>query len=171
MTRPPPSGYHGPTDPARDRRLCDRCGDPIRRLAEHVTPAWLSSREAVDPEALALMHDYALQLATLWWWTFEAIQGAARGNGQAELRTYQRGGDPTFERLSAGEADPETGNWLRTPDIADRAAVILRGRSRREAKRIRDATTRLRKELDAFAAADDANLEAERAQWEQQAVT
>jgi hypothetical protein len=164
LTRPTPSGYHGPTDPARDRRLCDRCGDPIRRLAEHVDPAWLGSREAVDPEALTLLHDYALQLATLWWWTFEAMDGATKGNGQAELRTYQRGGDPTFERLAQTQHDD--GSWS-DPAIADRAAVILRGRSRREAKRIRDATNRLRKELDGFAAADEANLEAERAQWEQ----
>jgi hypothetical protein len=161
LTQPP--GYRGPHDQGRDSRLCARCGDPIHRLAEHVTPAWLDTLEAVDPEALGLLHAYATQLATLWWWTHQAMDGAARGNGQDEIRTRQRGGDPTAERLA--QTQRADGTWS-DPDIADRAAVILRGRSRREAKRIRDATTRLRKELDSFATADEANLEVEREQWE-----
>jgi hypothetical protein len=159
-----PSGYRGPHDQGRDSRLCARCGDPIQRLAQRVDPAWLGTLEAVDPEALTQLHAYAVQLATLWWWTHEAMQGAARGNGQAELRTYQRGGDPTAQRIDQHQrAD---GTWT-TPTVADRAAVILRGRAQREAKRLRDAVTRLRRELDAFATADEANLEAEREQWEQ----
>ncbi len=158
-----PAGYRGPHDQGRDTRLCARCGDPIQRLAEHITPAWLDTLEAIDPEALNQLRDYALQLATLWWWTFQAMDGAVRGNGQDEIRTRQRGGDPTAERL--GQRERADGTWT-TPDLADRGAVILRGRTRREAKRIRDATTRLRRELDTFATADEANLEAERQQWE-----
>lgn len=162
MTRPPP-GYRGPSDPARDTRLCARCGDPIHRLAQRIDPAWLGTLEAVDPEALTQLHAYAIQLATLWWWTHQAMDGAAHGNGQAEMRTYQRGGDPTSQRIEQHERADGT---FTEPAIADRAAVILRGRAQREAKRLRDAATRLRRELDAFATADDANLEAERQQWE-----
>ncbi len=161
MTQPP--GYRGPHDQGRDSRLCARCGDPIHRLAEHVTPAWLDTLEAVDPEALGLLHAYALQLATLWWWTHQAMDGAVRGNGQDEIRTRQRGGDPTAERITQHERADGT---LTTPAVNDTGAVILRGRCQREAKRIRDATTRLRRELDTFATADQANLEAEREQWE-----
>jgi hypothetical protein len=164
LSKPVPSGYHGPHDPGRDSRLCERCGDPVQRLAEHVTPAFLGTLEAADPEALALMHAYATELATLWWLTHEAMDGAARGNGQEEIRTRQRGGDPTFERL--GQAQHADGTWS-DPGMADRAAVILRGRCRREAKRLRDMGARLRRELDAFATADEANLEAERERWEQ----
>lgn len=163
MTRQP-SGYCGPADPTRDSRLCARCGDPIHRLAEHVTPAWLDTLEAVDPEALTQLHAYALQLATLWWWTHQAMDGAVRGNGQEEIRTRQRGGDPTADRI--GQHQRADGTFT-DPTIADRAATILRGRCRQEAKRLRDAAARLRRELDAFASADEANLETEREQWEQ----
>lgn len=169
MTRLPP-GYRGPHDPGRDSRLCARCGDPIQRLAASTArtlgldTAWLDSLEAVDPEALTQLHAYLYQLATLWAWTQWAKDGAARNNGQDEIRVRQRGGDPTFERLSQHERTD--GTWT-DPAIADRAAVILRGRAQREAKRIRDATTRLRNELDTFTIADEANLEQEREQWEQ----
>lgn len=165
MTRALPPGYAGPHQHERDQGLCARCGDPIHRLAERVNPAWLGTLEAVDAEALNQLYAYITQLATLWWWTHQAMDGAARGNGQEEIRTRQRGGDPTFERL--GQQEHADGSWS-DPDLADRAAVILRGRCRREAKRLRDAGNRLRRELDAFAIADEENLEAEREQWEQQ---
>lgn len=160
-----PPNYVGLHSPARDKLLCANCGDPIHRLAQAVTPAWLDSLEAADPEALRQLRRYITHLATLWLWTYEATRGAAGGNGQEDIRPRQRGGDPTFERLSQRQyAD---GTWS-DPDFADPAAVILRGRSRREAKRLRDATERLRKELHAFEIADQANLEQERQQWEHQ---
>jgi hypothetical protein len=151
-----PPGYRGPADQGRDSRLCARCGDPIHRLAESTSRAlgldnaWLDSLEAVDPEALEQLTGYLHQLATLWHWTQWALDGGARPNGIDEIRTHQRGGDPTSDRISPAGS------------IADAAAIQLRNRCSAEAKRLRDATLNLRRYLADCELVDSPNLERER---------
>lgn len=194
LTHPVPPNYRGPADPGRDRVLCVRCGDPIHRLADNTTrlvglnPAWLDSLEAIDPQAINALRAYLHQLAILWWHTHRATDGAAAGRGQADLRTYQRGGDPTAARISDGQATQcddcpyeqpcdlgtcmhagtqrTSPTWQVPPQLADQAAEghaaseYLR-RCRREAQRIRDAQTRLQRENAELDLARSPNLERE----------
>lgn len=164
MSVPLPTGYTPPgltrDRDGRDSRLCHRCGDPIHRLAERITPAWLGTLETVDTEALTQLHAYITQLATLWWWTHEALDGASRGHGQDEIRTRQRGGDPTGSRIRE-VIDQETGKQVQPPEINDKAAVELRTRCRKEAKRLRDATWNLQHYLASLELAVSPNLERE----------
>ena len=157
-----PSGYRGPHDPTHDRdsRLCARCGDPIHRLAERIDPAWLGTLDVVDTEALNLLHGYIAQLAALWYWTHWALDGAAKGHGIGDMRTYQRGGDPTGNKIRE-VVDEETGEQLRAPQINDDAAAELRARCRKEAKRLRDATWNLQCYLAKLELAVSPNLERE----------
>ncbi len=157
----PPRGYRGPHDQGRDSRLCVRCGDPIRRLAERVDPAWLGTLDTVDVEALTQLHAYIAQLATLWWWTHWALDGASHGNGIDEVRTHQRGGDPTGNKIRDGQWDEETGEQLVEPQINDKAAAELRARCRKEAKRLRDASQNLQRYLAALELTISPNLERE----------
>lgn len=163
-----PRGYSGPHDPTRDTGLCARCGDPIRRLADNSTrtvglnPAWLDSLEAIDPEAISNLRGYLYQLAILWHYTWWALDGGAKGSGVDEIRTHQRGGDPTGNRIRDGQWNTETGEQLREPQIADDAAAELRRRSQAEAKRIRDAAMNLQRYLANCDLAVSPNLERER---------
>lgn len=76
----------------------------------------------VDGRALELLERWAQALAVIAARLDQADHGAAYGKGQADMRTYQRGGDPTTGRLDWG---PDVGEWDangwagRPPRIAD----------------------------------------------------
>ncbi|HEX7926476.1 MAG TPA: hypothetical protein VF678_02725 [bacterium] len=68
-------------------------------------PHW-PSQPLVDGRAFDLLERWAQALAMIASAMQQADNGAAYGHGQADMRTYQRGGDPTVGRLDWG---PDTG--------------------------------------------------------------
>ncbi len=95
-----PSGYRGPLDPGRDH--------------------W-PTQPLVDGRAAALLERWAQCFAILVARLNQAQADAPYGPGQADLRTWQRGGDPVVGHLDWG---PDQGPWLgrpedRPPQIAD----------------------------------------------------
>jgi hypothetical protein len=93
LTRPYPSGYQSPTDPARDRGH------------------W-PTQPLVDGRAYELLERWAYAIAVICQAVGRAEMGAAYGTGQADIRTFGYGGDPVLGRLAALEwpthiSDPE----------------------------------------------------------------
>jgi hypothetical protein len=103
VTRPHPSGYRPPTDPTRDRGH------------------W-PTQPLVDGRGYQLLERWALCLAMIAAHLDQAEHSAAYGTGQADMRTYQRGGDPTTGRLDWGpdEGERDPNGWAgRPPRITD----------------------------------------------------
>jgi hypothetical protein len=94
----PPAGYRGPHDPQRDH--------------------W-PSQPLVDGRALQLLERWAQALAILAARLDDAEHGAAYGHGQADLRTWQRGGDPVAGRLDWDPPGPDDPDRTPPPRIAD----------------------------------------------------
>lgn len=106
MSRSVPPGYTGLHSPLRDH--------------------W-PTQPLVDGRSLELLERWAQLMAVIASRMQQAEQGAAYGQGQADIRTWQRGGDPTSGRLDWGPEQGEQDQDVeRPPRIRDPEKTALR---------------------------------------------